>query len=139
MAKRSSDEIIVGMYNDLKRYAQSGKANPQAVMAKEMFISEVKEAFEEKEAWIAHLEADIEKLIKVNFGLKNKIEKLEAVCFIHGIDDLPRWMAKNLNSLVDDVRINEKFNLTQIPDTLLENPAWREFYQQQMDKIIEEK
>jgi len=132
MTKRTSEEIIVGMYNDLKKYSQQKTANPAAVKLKEQFIDEIKEAFEQKDTWIEQLENDAEKFIREMTSLKNKIVKLEAICLIHGITDLPVWMGKDIGALVDDVRFNQRFDLMQIPDRLLEHPAWRKFYDEQM-------
>ncbi|NCD40950.1 MAG: hypothetical protein EOL88_02545 [Bacteroidia bacterium] len=133
---RTPDEIITGMYNDLKRYAHSPNASPKTVATKEYFIDEIKEAFTKQEAWIEQLEADIDRLMLELSRAKQTIMKLEAVCFIHGIDNLPVYMAKNLGALVDDVRFNEKFNLTQIPDRLLENKEWRAFFDEQSKKLL---
>ncbi len=138
MAKRTSEQIIVGMFNDLKMYSKSAKANPKVVKAKEFFINEVKYAFEEKDKWIEQLEDNNEKLLKVNFSLKNNILKLEAIALLHGINDLPRWMAKDFNLLVEELKTNEKFSMVQIPDRLLDNQTWRDFYNSQMKKIINE-
>lgn len=64
--------------------------------------------------------------------MRDTITRLEAICLIHGIDDLAAWMAKDTGALVDDVRFNQKFNLTQIPIRLIENRVWRKFYDEQM-------
>ena len=136
---RTGDDMITLMYNELKRYAKGKNVNPAAVKAKELFIQEWQEIVTNYENEREMLQKDIERMIKNLVKMKNQIIKLEAICFIHGIDDLPMWMAKDVGALVDDVRFNQKFNITQIPDRLLDNEAWRQFYQEEMNKVITEK
>jgi hypothetical protein len=136
METLTADKMLVQMHNDLKRYAQGKNANPKIVQMKEQFIDRWQKIVSDYESQCEMLQDDCERSIRQLTKLKNTIIKLEAICFIHGINDLPAWMAKDIGALVDDVRFNQKFDITQIPDRLLENEAWREFHKKHSSQTI---
>lgn len=135
----NADMLITKMHNDLKGYAEKKNANLAVVKAREFFIDQWQTVVMQYEQETEMHCQDIQRLLKEVITLKNQILKLEAICLIHGIDDLPFWMAKSFDVLADDVRINQKFDLMQFPSRLLDNEAWQQFYQEQMNKIITEK
>jgi hypothetical protein len=131
----TADKLLVKMANDLKRYAQSNSARPDVVKAKEAFMLSWSQVVGQYEQQIEMLENDAEKMMGQLIRMKNFILKLEAICFIHGIDDLPMWMAKNFDALVDDVRIGQSLNMVQFPSRLLENAEWRKVYDEKMNEL----
>ncbi len=121
--------LLIKMKRDLERFAESDKATPRMLQAKEFVIKQIEEYVDNTEAWIEQLQDD---LLVYNIAndveierMKEHIFMLEATLLIHGVRNFPMWLSKGPDYLLSIVLKQQKDNACTIPTDLINNPDFK--------------
>lgn len=118
-ANRAFEKAVIKYRENLQYLADSGKLSNKFLSMQNLILKSIIHYQKESELYISDLEMEnyslsLRTIAEYRKLLANK-EALEAICFIHGIMDLPCWLAKGRNTLVAEAVEFYKGNMIQLP------------------------
>ncbi|MCB0395859.1 MAG: hypothetical protein KDD36_04370 [Flavobacteriales bacterium] len=110
------------LQDNLQYLADQGKVSDKFVAMQNEIINCLVDYHHETEHYISGLEMENMELasgrLKQITRLRDEKVCLEAVCFIHGVMDLPAWMVKGKRYLISETIKNNRQHTIQLPSRL---------------------